>query len=81
MEIALNPTIPNAVDTSQMKRASDLYMKHSPSSMTRASDVFSLNDAELVHDLKRALLIAIECGNFDKALYILKQLQNLVGQK
>jgi len=40
-----------------------------------------MNDAELVLDLKRALLVAIECGNFDKALFILKQLQSLAINK
>jgi hypothetical protein len=81
MNTSIDPTSPKPLDFINIKSASSLYAKHSSPSLSRASDVFAMNDAELVHDLKRALLVAIECGNFDKALFILKQLQSLASGK
>ena len=81
MNTSIEHLPPKSLDFVNVKGVSSLYAKHSSPSLSRASDVFAMNDAELVHDLKRALLVAIECGNFDKALFILKQLQGLAINK
>ena len=53
-----------------------MYEKNSAlGSVTKAADWFA--DVEKIDELKKALIMAIDCGNFDKALFILKQLQAL----
>jgi len=53
-----------------------MYEKNSAlGSVTKAADWFA--DVEKIDELKKALIMAIDCGNFDKALFILKQLQTL----
>ena len=60
-----------------LKAVAGLYQKNSPISLsTNAADWFGDTDtAELVHDLKKSLMLAIDCGNFDKAMHILKMLK------
>jgi hypothetical protein len=62
-----------------LKAVASLYQKNSPISLsTNAADWFGDTDtAELVHDLKKSLMLAIDCGNFDKAMHILKMLKEL----
>jgi hypothetical protein len=62
-----------------LKAVAGLYQKNSPISLsTNAADWFGDTDtAELVHDLKKSLMLAIDCGNFDKAMHILKMLKEL----
>lgn len=72
MNISFDPIHP-AIN---IKTAAKLYEKNTPlSSITKASDWFA--DIDKIDELKKALLLAINCGNFDKALFILKQLQSL----
>ena len=53
-----------------------MYEKNSAlGSVSKAADWFA--DVEKIDELKKALIMAIDCGNFDKALFILKQLQAL----
>ena len=53
-----------------------MYEKNSAlGSVSKAADWFG--DVEKIDELKKALIMAIDCGNFDKALFILKQLQAL----
>ena len=56
--------------------AAKVYGKHSPVSVsTNASEWFGSTD--VVVDLKKALMLAIDCGNFDKAIHILQALKDL----
>jgi len=58
--------------------AANIYSKNAPASLsTNASGFFASADVDIVHDLKRALMQAVECGNFDKAIHILKCLKEL----
>jgi tRNA A37 threonylcarbamoyladenosine synthetase subunit TsaC/SUA5/YrdC len=73
MQISFNQPI-------SIKQVSDLYTKNSPLSFTstRASDALSsLTDAEMIHDLKKALILAIDGGNYEKALFILMRLKEM----
>jgi len=68
MNITLNPI--------DIKSVASLYEKNTAlGSVTKASDWFA--DIDKIDELKKALLLAINCGNFDKALFILKELQTL----
>jgi hypothetical protein len=61
-----------------IQTAANAYLKHSQVSTTNtASKVFASVDAEIVHDLKKLLIMAIDCGDFDKAIYILNRLKEL----
>ena len=63
-----------------IRQAANLYSKHSTVSFTnsKASDALSdITQAEIVHDLKKALMLAIEAGNFEKALFILMRLKEM----
>ena len=62
-----------------LKAVAGLYQKNSPISLTtNAADWFgSADTAEMVHDLKKALMLAIDCGSFDKAIHILEMLKEL----
>ena len=63
-----------------IRQAANLYAKHSSVSFTnaKASDALSdITQAEIVHDLKKALMLAIEAGNFEKALFILMRLKEM----
>ena len=56
--------------------AAKIYGKHSPVSVsTNASEWFG--DTDTVVNLKKALMLAIDCGNFDKAIHILQALKEL----
>jgi hypothetical protein len=58
--------------------AAKIYSKNSPASMsTSAAGFFAGADVEIVHDLKKALMAAINSGDFDKAIYILKCLKEV----
>ena len=72
------PIVSAPVDIN-LKAVAGLYQKNSPISLsTNAADWFGDTDtAELVHDLKKSLMLAIDCGNFDKAMHILKMLKEL----
>jgi hypothetical protein len=53
-----------------------MYEKNSAlGSVSKAADWFG--EIDKIDELKKALIMAIDCGNFDKALFILKQLQAL----
>jgi len=59
-----------------IRSVASLYERNTAvGSTTKASDWFG--DIDRVEDLKKALLFAVNCGDFDKALFILKQLQVL----
>jgi hypothetical protein len=61
-----------------MHAAAKIYSKNSPVSLsTNASGFFAGAEADVVHDLKKALMAAINCGDFDKAIHILKCLKEL----
>ena len=72
------PIVSAPVDIN-LKAVAGLYQKHSPVSLTtNAASWFGDTDtAELAHDLKRSLMLAIDCGNFDKAIHIIKMLKEL----
>ena len=44
---------------------------------TSAAGFFAGADVDIVHDLKKALMAAIDAGDFSKAIYILKCLQEI----
>ena len=72
MNITFNPVHPGV----DVKTVAALYEKNTPlGSVTKASDWFA--DIDTIDELKKALLIAINCGNFDKAIHILQQLKVL----
>ena len=72
MNIAFNPIHPGV----DVKSVAGLYEKNTAlGSITKASDWFA--DIDKIDDLKKVLLLAINCGNFDKAIYILEQLKAL----
>jgi hypothetical protein len=59
-----------------IQAAAKVYGKHSPVSVsTNAAEWFG--SAEVVVDLKKALMLAINCGDFDKAIHILQALKDL----
>lgn len=61
-----------------MHVAAKIYSKNSPISMsTSAAGFFAGADVDVVHDLKKALMAAIDCGDFDKAIHILKCLKEI----
>ena len=61
-----------------MHAAAKIYSKNSSVSLsTDASGFFANAEADVVHDLKKALMAAINCGDFDKAIHILKCLKEL----
>jgi hypothetical protein len=61
-----------------IQSAAKIYSKNSPVSLsTNASGFFAHAEADVVHDLKKALMAAINCGDFDKAIHILKCLKEL----
>ena len=61
-----------------MHAAAKIYSKNSPVSLsTDASGFFANAEADVVHDIKKALMAAINCGDFDKAIHILKCLKEL----
>ena len=78
MNVAPIASTPVAIN---LKAVAGLYQKHSPVSLsTNAADWFGNTDtAELVHDLKRSLMLAIDSGDFDKAIHILKMLREIKG--
>jgi hypothetical protein len=70
----------NNIGTFDIKSVAAMYEKHSPDSIpsTKASDnLLSVSNAEMTRDLKRALMLAIDCGNFDKALFILMRMKEM----
>lgn len=72
--------INNNVGFFDIKRVAAMYEKNSPNSIpsTHASDnLLYITDAERVRDLKRALMLAIDCGNFEKALFILMRMKEM----
>ena len=59
-----------------IQAAAKVYSKHSPVSVsTNAADWFG--DADVIVELKKALMLAINCGDFDKAIHILHALKEL----
>lgn len=74
----ITPIVSTPVDIN-LKAVAGLYQKNSPISLTtNAADWFgSADTAEMVHDLKKSLMLAINCGNFDKAMHILEMLKEL----
>ena len=61
-----------------IETAAKIYSKNSPISMsTSAAGFFAGADVDIVHDLKKALMAAIDCGDFDKAIHILKCLKEI----
>ena len=61
-----------------MHVAAKIYSKNSPESFsTNAAGFFAGAEVEVVHDLKKALMAAINCGDFDKAIHILKCLKEI----
>ena len=61
-----------------MHAAAKIYSKNSPVSLsTSAAGFFANADVDVVHDLKKALMAAIDCGDFDKDIHILKCLKEL----
>jgi hypothetical protein len=61
-----------------IETAAKIYNKNSPMSMhTSAAGFFAGADVDIVYDLKKALMAAIDRGDFDKAIYILKCLQEI----
>ena len=58
--------------------AAKVYSKNSPPSLsTSAAGFFAGADVDVVHDLKRALMQAVESGDFDKAMHIIKCLKEM----
>lgn len=64
-----------------LKAVASLYQKHAPVSLsTNAAGWFEdTGTAEMVHDLKKSLMLAIDSGDFDKAIHILKMLKEIKG--
>lgn len=61
-----------------IETAAKIYSKNSPESFsTNAAGFFAGVEVEVVHDLKKALMAAINCGDFDKAIHILKCLKEI----
>ena len=61
-----------------IQTAAKIYSKNSPESFsTNAAGFFAGAEVEVVHDLKKALMAAINCGDFDKAIPILKCLKEI----
>jgi excinuclease UvrABC nuclease subunit len=61
-----------------MHVAAKIYSENSPASLsTDAAGFFAGAEVEVVHDLKKALMAAIDCGDFDKAIHILKCLKEI----
>ena len=61
-----------------IETAAKIYSKNSPASMsTSAAGFFAGADVDIVHDLKKALMAAINSGDFSKAIHILKCLQEI----
>ena len=59
-----------------IQAAAKVYSKHIPVSVsTNAAEWFG--DVDVVVDLKKALMLAINCGDFDKAIHILQALKEL----
>lgn len=77
----ISPIQPSAETNSSpinIQAAAKIYSKNSPVSLsTNASGFFANAEADVVHDLKKALMAAINCGDFDKAIHILKCLKEL----
>jgi hypothetical protein len=58
--------------------AAKIYSNNTPASLsTSAAGFFAGADVDIVHDLKRTLMQAINCGDFDKAIHIIKCLKEL----
>ena len=78
MNVAPIASTPVAIN---LKAVAGLYQKHSPASLTTnaASWFGNVDTAELAHDLKKSLMLAIDSGDFDKAMHILKMLKELKG--
>ena len=71
--VAGSTTSPVNIET-----AAKIYSKNSPVSLsTNASGFFAGAEADVVYDLKKALMAAIDCGDFDKAIHILKCLKEI----
>ena len=63
-----------------IQTAAKIYSKNSPVSMSTSAAGFFAGadvDVDVVHDLKKALMAAIDCGDFDKAIHILKCLKEI----
>ena len=56
--------------------AAKIYGKHSSVSYS-ANAVEWFGDTDTVVNLKKALILAIDCGDFDKAIHILQALKEL----
>ena len=70
----------NNVGTFDIRSVARMYEKNSPDSIpsSRASNnLLSVSDAEMARDLKRSLMLAIDCGNFEKALFILMRMKEM----
>ena len=70
----------NNIGTFDIRSVAGLYEKNSPDSIpsTRASkNLLTISDAETARDMKRALMLAIDCGNFEKALFILMRMKEM----
>lgn len=76
--INTQPSIPPFQSPVDMQLAAKIYSKHSPVSLnTSAAGFFAGADIDIVNDLKKALMNAIDSGNFEKAIHILKCLKEL----
>ena len=61
-----------------IETAAKIYSKNSPVSLSaNAAGFFAGAEADIVHDLKKSLMAAINSGDFDKAIHILKCLQEI----
>ena len=71
----------NNVSFPNIQFVAKCYEKNSPHSIpsSKASENFlDVSNAEQIYDLKKALLSAIDAGNFDKAIFILQRLKMLI---
>ena len=70
----------NNTTFTNIQYAAKAYEKNCPDSIpsSKASqNLLDVSKAEQIYDLKKALLLAIDSGNFDKAIFILQRLKML----
>jgi hypothetical protein len=72
--------INNNITFANIQYAARAYEKNSPNSIPSSNaseNLLDISKAEQIYDLKKALLLAIDGGNFDKAIFILQRLKML----
>ena len=62
--------------TPTMRMTASLYARHTNANLA-INPVDWAGDLDTIHDLKKALLQAVDVGDFAKAMHILQALQNL----